>query len=234
MQVSTDRSSPAALLTREQGELLSRGWNATLALVVAASLIVQIALLVLHGTDVTTGVENEAVSVATRLVRLFSYFTIQSNLLVLATAISLAVNPNRDGPLWRVLRLDALIGIVITGIVFATVLASQVQLSGAAQWTNVGFHYFSPWWTLLGWLLFGPRPRITWRAAAWAFVWPVLWLAYIFAYGAQTGWYPYPFLNVTNLGFALAVRNVGFVLLLALIAVVVFKLLDKLPTASRS
>lgn len=233
MALSTDPTVATTSLTRRQGELLSRSWHAALALVVALSLIVQIALLVLHGTDVTTGKENEAVSIGTRLVRLFSYFTIESNLFVLATAGSLALNPNRDGPVWRVLRLDAMLGIAITGIVFVTVLADQVQHSGAATWTNAGFHYFSPAWSVMGWLLFGPRPRITWTAVAWAFVWPVLWLAYIFAYGAQTGWYPYPFLNVTNLGFTLALRNVGFVLLLALVVATVLKLLDRLPILQR-
>jgi hypothetical protein len=192
---------------------------------------VQIFLLVQHGTDVTTGVENETLTIGTRLVRLFSYFTIESNLFVLATACSLALNPNRDGRVWRVLRLDALVGIVITGIVFVTVLSNLVELNGAAAWTNVGFHYFSPAWTALGWLLFGPRPRITWTVVAWAFVWPILWLGYTFWHGALTGWYPYPFLDVTSLGYKLALRNVGFVLLLALIVATSLKLLDKLPAS---
>lgn len=214
----------------QQGEVVNRVWHAVLAGVIAASLIMQIVLLVLHGTDVTTGMENEAISVGTRLVRLFSYFTIQSNVIVLAIALTLVAKPNRDGPVWRVLRLDALLGIVITGIVFVTVLSDQVQLSGAATWTNAGFHYFSPVWTALGWLLFGPRPRIGWRAIVWAFAWPVLWTAYTFAHGAVSGWYPYPFLNAAELGYAAALRNVSLVLLLALVIAMAFKLLDTLPT----
>jgi hypothetical protein len=53
------------------------------------------------------------VSAWIRLGRLVSYFTIESNLLVLAAAVSLVLAPGRDGRLWRVLRLDALLGVVI-------------------------------------------------------------------------------------------------------------------------
>lgn len=218
----------------EKRDVFSRAWHAALAVVIAASLVVQIYLLLFRGTDVTTGAENELVSVGTRLVRLFSYFTIQSNLFVLGVALTLTINPNRDGPVWRVMRLDALLGIAITGIVFITVLSHLVvHHSTAAVWTNAGFHYISPVAAVLGWILFGPRPRITWSVVAWAFVWPVLWTGYTLAHGAVSGWYPYPFLNAAKLGYALALRNVGLVLLIALVAAIAFKFLDQLK-AGRS
>lgn len=213
-----------------RGGLASRVWHAVLAAVILASLVVQIALLVASGTDVTTGAESEAVGLGARFVRLFSYFTIQSNLLVLAAALTLVANPQRDGPVWRVLRLDALLGIVITGIVFVTVLSDDVQHTGAAVWTNAGFHYFAPWWALVGWLLFGPRPRITWPVVGWAFGWPLLWIGYTLVHGAASGWYPYPFLDVTDLGYPTALRNTAAVLLLALVVASMLKLLDRLPT----
>ncbi|MBL8264781.1 Pr6Pr family membrane protein [Steroidobacter sp.] len=205
---------------------LSRAWHAILAAVIVASLIVQIILLVTQGADVTTGAENEAVSLGTRFVRFFSYFTIQSNLLVLAAALTLAMNPEREGSVWRVLRLDALVSIAITGIVFTTVLASQVQHSGWGTFTNAGFHYFAPVWALLGWGLFGPRPRIAWSTVAWSFVWPALWVGYTLAHGAASNWYPYPFLNVAKLGFGTVLRNLILVVVAALVVAAVLKLLD--------
>lgn len=204
-----------------------------LAAVILASLIIQIALLVARGTDVTTGAETQVVSLGTRFVRFFSYFTIESNLLVFAGALTLALNPDRDGPIWRVLRLDALLGIMITGVVFATVLSGQVQHTGAAVWTNAGFHYFAPLWTLLGWALFGPRPRISWRVVAWAFVWPILWSGYTLAHGAISGWYPYPCLNVAKLGALTVLRNLALVFIAALVVAVALKLMDKAPTVRR-
>jgi hypothetical protein len=137
-----------------------RAWHAVLALVVTAAMITQIVLLVDGGTDVNTAASEARTGLAIRFVRLLSYFTIESNLLVLALAVSLAWNPVRDGRLWRVLHVDALLGIIITGLVFATVLAGQVRHHGVGSWLNAGFHYFAPAWAVAGWLLFGPRPRL--------------------------------------------------------------------------
>lgn len=129
--------------------VFSRIWHAALALVIAASLVVQIGLLLIHGTDVTTGAENELVSVGTRLVRLFSYFTIQSNLFVLYVALTLLVNPNRDGPVWRVLRLDALLSISPTApfpagirIRFSTLRSSVMH----SRFATSGRSCSSQWW----------------------------------------------------------------------------------------
>jgi Na+-transporting NADH:ubiquinone oxidoreductase subunit NqrB len=72
---------------------------------------------------------------------------------VLATALVLAWRPTFDGRVWRVVRLDALLGILITGLVFAIVLAPQVHLTGAALVATIGFHYIAPWATLAAWLL---------------------------------------------------------------------------------
>ena len=72
----------------------------------------------------------------------------------------LAAGSRPDGPFQRVLRLDALLGIVVTGLVFETVLAPLVHPTGSHCGSPSRFHYFAPWFTPIGWLLFGPRPRI--------------------------------------------------------------------------
>ena len=213
---------------------LSRGWHAVLAVVVTAAFAGQLYLLAHGVTELDPAASEQGVGIAVRLGRLVSYFTIESNLLVLATAVMLVLSPDRDGRLWRVLRLDALLGIVITGLVFGLVLAPLVHPTGLGAWVNAGFHYFSPWWTLAGWLLFGPRPRIGWPTVAWAFAWPVAWIGYTFIHGAVTGWYPYPFLNAHTHGYAVAVRNTAVVLVAGGVIVLVFKALDgRLPTIRR-
>lgn len=213
---------------------LSRCWNAALAAVVAASLVTQIVLLARTGADVNAASGVQPVGTGTRYVRLFSYFTVEANVLVLAACVGLVLDPRRSGRLWNVLRLDALLGIVITGIVFVTVLAPIVEHEGVGTWVNAGFHYVAPAAALAGWLLFGPRPRIGWSTVAWAFAWPVGWLLYTFAHGAATGWYPYPFLDAHALGYPLTVRNVAVVVVLAAVLAAAFKALDsRLPTVRR-
>jgi hypothetical protein len=205
----------------------ARIWFGTIAVVVAIALVIQLTLIFTGGQDVNSGSDTAGESLATRLVRLFSFFTIQSNIFVLGTSLALAMNIWRDGRVWRVLRLDALLGIIITGLVYETILAPLVHPQGWALAATIGFHYISPWATLIGWLIFGPRPRMSWRVFALAFIWPVLWLVYTFIHGAVTGWYPYPFLDVTTIGFADSVRNSAFVLLIGIVIAVVLTLLDR-------
>ena len=203
---------------------LSRVWHAVLALVVLASMVAQVVLLLGGGRDANSG--EAATSTATSLVRFVSYFTVQSNLLVLVAAVSLALDPQRDGRFWRVLRLTGLLGITVTGLVFGAVLAPLVHRTGIDWWINAGFHYVSPFMAFLGWAVFGPRPRVDGRTVAWAVVWPVAWVVYTMVRGAIVGWYPYPFLDAGEIGYAVALRNTGIVVVLALLLLWLFRWLD--------
>ncbi len=228
--MDTTVSAPTSLDVRER---IARFWFGGIAVVVAIALIIQLVLLFTGGQDANSGA-NATGPIGTRLIRLFSFFTIQSNLFVLFTSIALVQNLHRDGRLWRVLRFDALLGIVITGLVYETILAPLVHLQGWAFVATIGFHYIAPWATLVGWLIFGPRPRATWATTAWAFVWPLAWLVYTFVHGAITGWYPYPFLDVDTIGFEASVRNSAVVLAVGVVIAVILTLLDHhLPSLVR-
>ncbi len=206
----------------------------SIAVIVAISVVIQLTLLFTGGQDANSGASGAEASLATRLVRFFSYFTIQSNLFILGTSIALMVNPRRDGMFWRIIRLDAILGITITGIVYDTILAPLVHLEGWALAATIGFHYIAPWATVLAWLILGPRPRMGWRTFGLAFIWPVLWLGYTFIHGAVTSWYPYPFLNVTKIGYSDSIRNSLLVLAIAVVLAVVYVVLDKkLPAVIR-
>lgn len=195
-------------------------WWAVLAAVVALSVTAQ---LVLHLVDP----DDPTLSIAGRIARWASYFTVQSNLLVLAAVLPLVRDPGHDSPRWRVLRLSSLLGITITGLVYAIVLAPLDDLTGLHAWTNAGEHYVASVMTVLGWLLFGPRPRIDGGVVARALVWPVLWTGWILAQGTVTDWYPYDFMSVELHGYAVALRNLAFVVVLALGFLLLFRLVDR-------
>ena len=202
-------------------------WFGGIAVIVGVALIIQLVLVFTGGQDVNTFMPAKNQTLGQRLVNLFSYFTIQSNLFVLGTSIALAVSIRRDGRLWRVLRFDAILGIIITGLVYETILAPLVHPTGWALAATIGFHYISPWATLIGWFIFGPRPRMSWRVMLFTLIWPLAWLVYTFVRGALTGWYPYPFLDVNLIGFADSVRNCAVILAIAVAIAVVFTVLDK-------
>lgn len=187
----------------------------SIAAVVLVGLVIELVLAVTGATDANSGEAGDAVPIVTRLVRMFSFFTIQSNILVGVVAILLVLRPLRDGRGWCVAVLDALLGIVITGLVFAIVLAPQVHPTGWALVATICLHYISPPLTLAAWLLFGPRPRFAVSTALAAFLWPAAWLLYTFVRGSITDWYPYPFLDAGTLGFGHALTNAALVVLAA-------------------
>lgn len=176
----------------------ARGWHGTTFVVVVATLLLQFGL-VIQGQSVLD--ETQVPPLGTRLWRLFSYFTIQSNLLVAVAAATLFRNPERDGSVWRVVRIDAVLGITLTGLVHFLLLRPILDLEGMNALADTGLHLVVPAMALAGWLLFGPRPRLTAVTVLWSLLWPVAWLIYALSVGAITGWYPYPFLDVGLRGY---------------------------------
>jgi hypothetical protein len=225
--MSATTTAPAARLAAfRNSRTAARIWSLVIAVDVLAAFAIQIALVLTGGPDPNTGETVATVGIPVRMVQTFSFFTIQSNLLVLIAAITLVIDPSRDGRVWRVLRLDALLGIVITGLVFDLVLIRYVHPSGWQLVATIGFHYIAPWVTLLGWLLFGPRPRIDRLTKLWAFAWPTAWIVYTFVHGALSDWYPYPFMDVHEIGYAVALRNTGIIVVIAVVLVAVFGWID--------
>jgi lysylphosphatidylglycerol synthetase-like protein (DUF2156 family) len=213
-------TAPSARLARRDG--LALLWWRALALVAAASLGVELFNFARGGP-----LFGPEMGLGGRLLRYFSFFTIQSNLLVLAATLPLARDPRHDGPLWRVVRLSSLLGITVTGLVFAVVLAAIYRPTGLAWWTNLGLHYAVPVLAVLGWALLGPFGRITWGTVAWAVVWPVAWTLFTLAQGALTGWYPYGFLDVGKLGYGGALRNLAVITAMSLLFLALFRAGDR-------
>jgi hypothetical protein len=184
----------------------ARAWHALTAAIAVASIVVEL-VLVANGHNPLLAADIPPAP--TRVLRFFSYFTIESNILAAVSTGMLALRPRRDGRLFRVLRLDALFGITITGIVYAVLLAPQHDPHGINAATNAGLHYVVPAMAVLGWLVFGPRPRIDESTLLLALIWPALYIGYTLAHGAASDWYPYPFIDAAQLGYATALRNGG-------------------------
>ena len=172
---------------------------------------------------------------AERIVRLFSYFTIESNLLIGGVSLALALDPRRDGPLFRVLRLDGLLCIAVTGIVYNTVLRGLATLTPSGAVANTMLHVLAPLFAVIVWLWVGPRPRVSARTVWWSVVYPIAWLVYTFVRGAATGWYPYPFLDVPVLGYGLALTNATLISVVFLVLAWGVRWADgRLPATDRS
>ena len=93
------------------------------------------------------------------------------------------------------LRLNALTGITITALVHWFLLHPLDDFRGLLWASDTLIHIIVPVLVVLGWLVFGPRRRISVRVVVLGLVWPVLWLLFFtLVVGRITGWYPYFFL----------------------------------------
>jgi hypothetical protein len=177
------------------------------AVVTTAALVLQLVL-----TTTTTGQP-----LPVRWLRLASYFTIQSNLLVAAAAWALWAHPARGARLlFKVVRLDGVVGITVTGLVYVVVLRPTVDLDGWWAVADALLHYAVPLLAVVGWVVYGPRRRTDPRVVLLALVWPVAWFGWTLAHGAVTGFYPYPFVDVDDLGHGTVLGNAALVTALLL------------------
>jgi hypothetical protein len=180
---------------------VGRLWFAATALVVAVGLVVQLVA--------TSRLESGFFdSQAGRIVNVFCFFTVQSNIIVLVTSALLAVRVSRLPRWFWVLRLDGVLCIAVTFVVFHLALASLQDLDGLAKLADVLLHTASPVLCVLGWLLFGPRGRTSWPAVRLAMLFPVGWLVFALVRGPLVGdYYPYPFLDVGVHGYRRVLLN---------------------------
>ena len=152
-----------------------------------------------------------------RVFNVFAYFTIQSNLLLGGTTLLLALQPDRpQNTLFRTLRLNGMLCIAVTGIVYHLVLAADDDPQGWAAVANFLLHTAAPVIGVLGWLLFGPRGFTDRRIVAWSIVYPLLWLVFTLVRGEFVGFYPYPFVNVDEHGYGRVLLNCLLVAILFL------------------
>lgn len=201
----------------------ARIWHGLTFAVAAGAVLLQL-VLVLQGNqhlgNTLPGVENAArPELSTRLVRFWSFLTIWFNVIVAGTCASLMIDPLRDGRVWRALRADGVVLAAGGGLVHWFLLRPILDLHGADYLADKLLHIVVPVMAIAGWLRFGPRARLD-RADLAAFLLvPIAWLVYTFVRGAIVDWYPYPFIDVSQLGYAGAVRNaVAIALVMAALA----------------
>jgi hypothetical protein len=161
------------------------------------TILVRIARLACAGLGIAAIVS--AVTATTgSLGNFFSYFTIESNMLAIVVLIvgGLLGPQSRD---WAYLRGAATLFMVITGIVYAALLANaEVGLKTA--WIDDTLHRVIPLVMLADWIFFSPWTRGSYRAALGWLAFPLAYFAYSLIRGPIAGFYPYPFLDPRHEG----------------------------------
>ena len=150
--------------------------------------------------------------------RYFAFFTIQSNLIGVAAFAWLLANGERPrSRALELLRGAAAVYLTVTFVV-VILLLSDVDVQLQVNWAEFTLHKLFPIVVVLDWLVDPPRVSLSLRDALIWLVYPLIWTGLTIGRGAADGWYPYPFLDPANGGYAgvvIAVAGItmGFVLL---------------------
>ena len=157
----------------------------------------------------------------------FGYFTILTNVLA-AMALTAAAHGAHGAVSRYFVRADVHTAIAMSIVIVAVIYNLMLrQLWHPHGWQIVAdniLHVVMPALFLLHWWLAIPKATLRWPQV---FVWqayPATYFAYVLLRGAVNGWYPYPFLDVTTLGYlrvlidACAVLLVFVVVALLLVA----------------
>lgn len=140
---------------------------------------------------------------------LIGYFTITTNLLVaiVLTGVALGVAAFKSPSLLA----GTLLSILLVGIVYALLLRGLRELTAGSELANILLHQATPLMVTAFWLVFVGKGVLRWRdPLLWA-LYPLGYFLYALARGAVDGHYPYPFINVAEIGLPRTREDAGMI-----------------------
>ncbi|MDB5255425.1 MAG: hypothetical protein JWM14_120 [Chitinophagaceae bacterium] len=144
------------------------------------------------------------------IIRYFSFFTILTNLLVAVYATSVALMPSTS---WGRFFSNPSVGtattvyIVAVGVIYNAILRALWQPVGTQRIVDELLHTIIPFLFLMYWVLFLSRKELPWNAFFMWLIYPLAYCLYIIGRGYFSKFYPYPFMDVTKLGYKQVALN---------------------------
>ena len=168
-------------------------------------------------------IENRITSIPETTIRFFSYFTILTNILVALYFTTNLLNKNSKIKLFfqkpGILTAIA-VYIAIVGLIYQIVLRHLWEPKGFQMIVDELLHTLIPIEFIIYWLLFEDKKILRWRDILYWLIYPLLYIIYILIRGSFSDFYPYPFINVTELGYKkVAINLFGLLLLFSIFSV---------------
>lgn len=177
--------------------------------------------------------------VSETITRYFSYFTIDTNLIVaVCSSLVLLAPGSAAGKFFsrQTTQAAIVLYIVVVGVVYNIILRSIWDPQGLQKIVDELLHLIVPILFLLYWLICVPKNELKWKHAFNWMIYPSIYGAFALLRGNISGFYPYPFIDKTILGFNKTMINtIGFVfvfLLSGLFFIAIGKWMSKNRSAS--
>lgn len=156
--------------------------------------------------------QANGMSAAAAVWRYLGYFTILTNFLVLGTMTKIALGKPVSASFAACITLN----ILIVGVIYHVLLASQWDPQGWGKVADQGLHTVVPLLTLLLWLFALPKAELKLEDVPKWLIWPMGYGGYAIVRAMFDGFYPYPFIDAGVLGAArVALNMVGLALAFA-------------------
>ncbi|EAR15068.1 Pr6Pr family membrane protein [Robiginitalea biformata] len=181
-------------------------------------------------------IQNRQADITETVIRFFSFFTILTNILVaLFFTVSALKSKSR---LSRVLLMDGSITaitalILIVGSVYQLVLRSIWEPTGLQLIVDELLHTITPFYMLGYWFFNVNNADLQLKAVLKWLGYPLVYIAFITIRGGFSGYYPYPFLNVSDIGYEKALLNTAIIFALLLVLFMALSFLGKTVIRTR-
>jgi hypothetical protein len=148
------------------------------------------------------------------LIRFFSYFTILTNIVVIIyfLAHTFRFNPRHrfiaklvSGLKFPEASSAITVYIVIVGLVYQLILSKP--LSGWVIVSDGILHAVIPIFFTIYWIVFTSNQRVNVATIPYWLIYPFIYFLYTLVRGELTGLYPYPFIDVSELGYPKVLFN---------------------------
>ncbi|WP_316844748.1 Pr6Pr family membrane protein [Pedobacter psychrodurus] len=153
-----------------------------------------------------------------------SYFTITTNIIVAIcfTRLSFFKRDQSNHLFSKASTLTAItVYIVVVGLIYNVMLRGLILPTGWARAADELLHVVSPLVFLLFWIFFVKKASLLYKQAITWLIYPLLYVVFVVIRGYLINKYPYPFIDVAQLGYPKAILN-------AIIVIFIFWLLSLL------
>ncbi|MGA9650197.1 Pr6Pr family membrane protein [Pedobacter sp.] len=156
---------------------------------------------------------------------MLSFFTVLSNILcAIALTVILLFKNSNVGQFFEKSSTKAAITvyIVIVGIIYNLALRGLEVPSGWDSVANELLHVVNPLLVLVYWIFFANKSNLEYKNAFTWLLYPLLYIIMIIVRGIMINKYPYPFINVVELGYPKALLNTLIILIVFYLVSVLF------------
>lgn len=146
---------------------------------------------------------NRQTDIFETVIRFFSFFTILTNILVACYYTVQILNIKSVRFLKTDTALTAITAfILVVGLVYQIVLRSIWEPTGWQMAIDELLHTIIPTYVLLYWFFYVKLSSFNIRHLAMWLLYPFIYFAFVLLRGHYSGFYPYPFINIQELGYS--------------------------------